>query len=68
VAQLALPFIGAAARLTGNEPLYTRESLKTIARPPAVDCSRAVRELGYEARPASETVADVYRWFEEAGV
>jgi len=31
-AKLGLPFITAFSRLTGNEPLYTRESLEIVAK------------------------------------
>jgi len=65
-AKLGLPFITAFSRLTGNEPLYTRESLEIIAKGNRlIDNSKAKNELGLDPRPLSETIRDLIAWFHE---
>ena len=61
------PFLGAWARITGCQPLYTAESLDALERGGRVDIAKAERELGYSTRPIRTTVEDLYRWFEGTG-
>ncbi len=68
LAQLGAPFVTLWGRLRGHEPLYTAESLRAVRLCPPIDDSRAQSELGHAPRPLEETVRDVYRWFDGAGL
>jgi dihydroflavonol-4-reductase len=63
-----VPVAGAVGWLRRREPLYTFESLETLGYSARVSNAKAVRELGYAARPLSETVRDTYDWFAAAGM
>jgi dihydroflavonol-4-reductase len=66
LAELGVPFLKAWARLTGNKPLYTRESVKILkSAHPSISSDKAARELGYKARPFEETLKDTITWFRE---
>lgn len=58
---------GAAVRVAGprraGRLLLTPESLHALATDPAVDYSKASAELGYRARPLSETLTDLHAAF-----
>jgi dihydroflavonol-4-reductase len=68
VARLGTPFAALAGRLRHAEPLYTAESLRALGFASEVDSTAAARDLGYRSRPLEETVEDLYRWFEDAGM
>ncbi|HZQ76995.1 MAG TPA: NAD-dependent epimerase/dehydratase family protein [Acidimicrobiia bacterium] len=61
----------AAVRLAGprraGRLLLTPESLHALETDPAVDCSKAIAELGYRPRPLSETVNDLHTSFAADG-
>jgi dihydroflavonol-4-reductase len=57
----------AVARLTGKEPLVTRDALDMAAHRMFFSSAKAERELGYRARPYREALADALAWFREAG-
>jgi dihydroflavonol-4-reductase len=63
-----VPVAGAVGWVRRREPLYTFESLRTLGYSARVSSAKAARELGYAARPLSETVRDTYEWFAAAGV
>jgi dihydroflavonol-4-reductase len=67
LARAGVPVIRGAARITGSHPLYTAESLAALRSSPRIDRSKAARDLGYAAGPIAGSVAEVYRWFAEAG-
>ncbi len=67
LARAGVPFIKGVARVTGNPPLYTAESLAALRCSSRIDRSKAGRDLGYTARPIAGSLGDVYRWFAEAG-
>jgi dihydroflavonol-4-reductase len=54
-------------RLTGSPLLPTVEAWHALASFPVVDGRKAADELGYRARPITETLSDLYRWFAEQG-
>jgi dihydroflavonol-4-reductase len=54
-------------RLRGREPLFTTESLATLAVGTRFSHERATRELGYRPRPSEETIADLVDWFDATG-
>jgi len=63
---LALAF-EAVARVTGKEPLLTRDALRMSRYRMFFSSARAEAELGYRARPWQEGVADALAWFRAAG-
>ncbi len=63
-AVLGLPFLQAYARLSGQRPLYTYESLMILKHGDTmIAADKAKTELGYAPRPLEETVRDVYAWW-----
>lgn len=67
LARAVAPFALGYARMARREPLFTGESLAALRGNQQVRGDKAEAELGYRPRPLSETVADIYRWFVEAG-
>lgn len=59
------PFMLKLASFNGTQPIYTRVTLNALRSNRQVNCARAVDELGYAARPLSETVRDTLTWFQE---
>jgi len=65
-ARLGLPFITAFSKLSGSEPLYTKESLEIVAQGSRlIDNSKSRLELGLDPRPLDVTIADLLAWFKE---
>ena len=63
-ARIGLPFITMYSKLTGNEQLYTSESLEIVAKGSRlIDNSKSRKELGLEPRPLDETIHDLIEWF-----
>jgi dihydroflavonol-4-reductase len=56
------------ARLTGMEPLVTRDYLKMARKKMFFSSAKAVAELGYAPRPARVAVEDAVAWFRANGV
>jgi dihydroflavonol-4-reductase len=56
------------SRLRRSEPLFTPESLHALRKDPVVSTAKAAEELGYEARPLRDTIADSYAWFRSRGL
>ncbi len=66
LAKAGLPFIHAWAKLFGQHPLYTAESLDILRNSSRnVSCRKARKELGYKPRSLEETIVDTFDWFEE---
>jgi dihydroflavonol-4-reductase len=65
VAKAAAPITALANRLAGRDPQFTRYSLDTVAGTTSISHAKASRELGWEPRPISETIADTVRWWRE---
>lgn len=64
VMRILLPAVQMYARMTGNLPAFTKESMDVIRDGhPSMDSSKAARELGYSARPLEETLRDFYAWY-----
>ena len=65
---LGLPFTNMMASLRKIEPIYTKESLQTLANGnKKISSLKAARELGYNSRPLTETIADTINWFKREG-
>jgi dihydroflavonol-4-reductase len=57
----------AYARLSGKEPLITCDGLRMAKKKMFFSPQKALRELGYTARPAANAIADAIAWFRENG-
>jgi dihydroflavonol-4-reductase len=57
----------AFSRLIGREPQIPVEGVKIAQHMMFVDCSRAVRELGFQAGPVSAALERAVRWYEANG-
>lgn len=69
LAYLSVPFMTAWANWTGQEPLYTKAALDIVRDAPRqVSHAKAVRELGFTARPLKETVTETFQWYKENGL
>lgn len=68
VARASAPFVEIIAKLTGSDPLYTRESLRALAVRVPISHEKAALELGYAPRPFAETIRDIYADFSARGV
>lgn len=58
----------AAARVTGREPMLTRDGLRMAGHHMFFSAEKARRVLGFQARPWQEGVRDAIAWFAEAGM
>ncbi len=66
LAEVGDPFLKAWARVSGNTPLYTKESIEILKTAhPKISSKKARNELGYESRPFKETLKDTIEWFKE---
>jgi dihydroflavonol-4-reductase len=57
----------ALARITGKEPFITADALKMAKYRMFFSSAKAMRELGYTARPYREALVDALAWFRQAG-
>ena len=55
------------ARLTGRDPLVTRDHLRMARKLMFFSSAKAIAELGYQPRPATEAIADAIAWFRAHG-
>jgi dihydroflavonol-4-reductase len=53
--------------ITGREPMVTPEGVALTTREMYADCSKAVRELGFQAVPLETMVLDSYQWLRDEG-
>jgi dihydroflavonol-4-reductase len=58
----------ALANLTGIMPVVTRDHLRMARKTMFFSSAKAMAELGYAPRPASEAVADAVAWFRAHGM
>jgi dihydroflavonol-4-reductase len=58
----------AIARLTKREPFVTLDGLRLAKRRMYFTSAKAMRELGYQPRPAEEGISDAIDWFRKAGM
>lgn len=57
----------AAARLTGWEPMVTRDALRMSKKKMYFTTNKAERDLAYAPRPAHDAIADAIAWFRAEG-
>ena len=55
------------ARLTGKEPFATVDGVRMSKKKMFYSSDKAIRSLGYQARPAREAISDAIAWFREKG-
>lgn len=55
-------------RLSGREPFLTLDTLRMARHHMYYTSAKAQRELGYQARPYPEALADALDWFRSAGM
>jgi len=66
LAKIGLPFIAVWAKVSGTQPLYNYESLKTIEEGSMInDHTNARKLIDYYPRPLEETIYDSIKWFEQ---
>ena len=56
------------ARLTGIEPIATRDHLKMARKRMYFTSAKAIAELGYQPRPVRQAVEDAVAWFRANGM
>ncbi len=56
-----------AARLTGWEPMVTRDALRMAKKKMYFSTAKAERDLGYRARDARDAIEDAIAWFRAEG-
>ncbi|MDO5602968.1 MAG: NAD-dependent epimerase/dehydratase family protein [Oscillospiraceae bacterium] len=65
MAKMAAPLLGWYAKLKKERPLYTRYSLYTLSSNDRFSHDKATKELGWQPRDLSETIADTVTWIQE---
>jgi dihydroflavonol-4-reductase len=55
------------ARLSGREPQIPIDGVRIARHKMFVDCSKAVRELGFSAGPVAAALGRAVRWYEDNG-
>ncbi|MCD4736475.1 MAG: NAD-dependent epimerase/dehydratase family protein [Bacteroidales bacterium] len=66
VAKIGLPFISAFAAVSGQHPLYTKESLYILKYSGRnISNKKAVEKIGFFSRPIEETLKDTFEWYEQ---
>jgi len=66
LAEVGVPFLKTWARVSGNKPLYTKESIEILKTSHTkISSNKARNELGYESRPFKDTLRDTIEWFKE---
>jgi dihydroflavonol-4-reductase len=63
VAFAAAAFGAATARITGHEPFTTLDGVRMSRKKMYFSSAKAMQELGYRPRPATEGIADAVAWF-----
>ncbi len=68
LAKLGLPFVGAYAKLTGAQPLYTGPSLRALSEHRECSNAKARSDLDFVPRPLEQTIVDTYAFYAQAGL
>jgi dihydroflavonol-4-reductase len=61
------PFVEGWTQVFGGKPIFTRESLHTLAGNGTVSSAKAREVLGHDPRPLRDTLADTFAWFAAEG-
>ncbi len=66
LAKMGVPFIYVWSKLTGQQPLYTKQSLDILQSGNRnINNAKAKKELGFRPRPLTKTLKDTVRWLTE---
>ncbi len=66
LAELASPFYEIFNSLSGQKPMFTRQSLQLLKRAPKnISSEKAKKELGYSPRPLEQTLRDTFDWYKQ---
>lgn len=66
LAKIGLTFIQGWAMLSGQQPLYTAESLHILYHSSKnISNQKARTELGFDPRPIEKTIEDTFHWYEK---
>lgn len=69
VARAWAPFQVAWDRMRGRRPRYTADALNILEKSNRrVSSAKARHELGFDPRPAEDSVRDAYLWFQDSGM
>lgn len=68
LARIGAPFVSAYSHFRGRRPLYTSTSIRILRCHRLVSHEKAEKELGYRARPLSETIQAAMEWYKQAGM
>ena len=68
MARWTAPFFEIYAHLSGNQPLYTRESVQVLVDNGRFDIASSRADLGHDPRSMEETMRDTYAWLEAEGM
>lgn len=67
LAKIWSPIGDRLSRRSGSALTFTSESLHVLEHNPPISGDKARQVLGHDPRPIEDTVADIYRWFEQRG-
>ena len=62
IARASAPLAEAWGKITGQQPLYTSESMRIVKDNAIFNTNKARTELGYHPRPIEETLRDSWEW------
>ncbi len=68
LARAAAPAAALCGKLRGGTAPFTAAALHAIRNHQDVDGTKAAQELGHHPRPFTESIADTFDWFREAGI
>jgi dihydroflavonol-4-reductase len=67
LARCVAPPVTVAARLLGKSPMFTSGALYVLRHYKNISHLKATKELGYNPRPITQTLRDLFKWFKENG-
>ncbi len=65
LAKIAAPSVVWYSRWLGIRPLVTSEAIQIVGCHQKIETNKAAVELGFQARPLQETIADTVRWLQD---
>lgn len=67
MALIISPFMQVYSLITGNKPIITPYSIRTLSSNSLISHDKASTVLGYNPRPIIETIRDTVNWLEKSG-
>ena len=66
LARMGVPFMYLVSKVTGEKPIFTKQSLEIIqSGNPDIRNDKARKELGYQPRPLATSLKDTIEWLKE---